>query len=236
MSAELQQISLSGIPIGIILLFIGSLFDQPLIYNLGFIIFLVSLVLIFVQWIVSGGVVELLNWLPFILIFAILLTLGSDLVSRSSETQIFTWPLLIIVLIIIIAFFSMQGGDLSFIVPFLPLIIGIGILGFVGGLIMWGDAIRGLAYGIGALGILVMIIWLRVRGSQKRIPVAGEKTQIIGMIGKTISTVTPNREGRVKLGGAIWKAQSEESIGENEPIEVIGIAENQLILKVKSQR
>ncbi len=235
MSAELQQISLSGIPVGIILLFIGSLLDQPLIYTLGFIIFLVSLVLIFVQWIVSGGVVELLNWFPFILIFAIVLTLGSDFVSQSNETQIFTWPLIIIVLIIIIAFFSSQGGDLSFIAPFLPLIIGVGILGFVGGLIIWGDALRGLAYGIGALGILVMLIWFKVRGSQKRIPVAGEKTQIIGMIGKTISTVTPNQEGRVKLGGAIWKAQSDMPIGENESIKVVGIAENQLILKVEPQ-
>ncbi len=236
MSAELQQISLSGIPIGIILLFIGSLLDQPLIYNLGFIIFLVSLVLIFVQWIVSGGVVELLNWLPFILIFAILLTLSSDFVSQSNETQIFTWPLIIIVLIIIFAFFSSQGGDLSFIAPFLPLIIGVGIIGIVGGIIVWGDAIRGLAYSIGALGILVMLIWLKVRKSQKRIPVAGEKTQIVGMIGKTISTVTPNKEGRVKLGGAIWKAQSDEPIGENESIKVVGIAEKQLLLKVEPQR
>lgn len=243
MAVDPQQVPISGIPIGIFVMFIGSLlgslgfYDLSLgLYNLGFLIFLVSIVIVFIQWIASGGVVELLNWLPIIMILAIILTLSTDIVSQSNETQLFTWPLIIIVLIIILAFFSTQGGDLSFIMPFLPIVIGIGILGIAGGLVLWNDAIRGLAYSIGLLGILIMLIWLRVRGSQQKIPVAGERTNIIGMNGKTISIITPKQEGRVKLGGAIWKAQSDIPINENEAIKVVGIAENQLILKVEPIR
>ncbi|MFX0207454.1 MAG: NfeD family protein [Candidatus Hodarchaeota archaeon] len=236
MTVDPQQVPISGIPIGIFLMFIGSLIDQPFIYNIGFLIFLGSIIIIFVQWLVSGGVVELLNWLPIVMILAVILTLSSDFVSQSEETQIFTWPLIILVLIIIIVFFSTQGGDLSFIMPFLPIVLGIGILGIAGGLILWNDAIRGLAYSIGLLGILIMLIWLRVRGSQQRIPVAGERTHIIGMNGITISVITPNQEGRVKLGSTIWKAQSDIAINENEVIKVVGIAENQLVLKVEPVR
>ncbi|UCG89958.1 MAG: NfeD family protein [Candidatus Heimdallarchaeota archaeon] len=233
MAVDPQQVPISGIPIGIFLMFIGSLFDQPVIYNIGFLIFLGSIVIVFVQWLVSGGVAELLNWLPIIMILAIVLTLSSDFVSRSEETQLFTWPLIIFVLIIIIAFFSTQGGDLSFIMPFLPIVLGIGILGVAGGLVLWNDAIRGLAYSIGFLGILIMLIWFRVRGSQKMIPVAGERTHLIGMNGITISVITPTQEGKVKLGSAIWKAHSDRPINENEAIKVVGIAEDQLILKVE---
>lgn len=233
MAIDPQQVPLSGIPIGIFLMFIGSLLKFPGLYNLGFLIFIFSVVLVFVQWLMSGGAVELLNWLPIILILSIILTLSSDFVSQSDETQVFTWPLIIIVLIIIIAFFSTQGGDLSFIVPFLPVVLGIGLLGFISGLIFWNDPIRGLAYSIGVLGVFIMLIWLRVRGSQQKIPVAGDKTQIIGTNGKTISFVSPNKEGRVKLGGTIWKAQSDIPIDENEAIVVVGISENQLILKIE---
>ncbi|MFX1285186.1 MAG: NfeD family protein [Promethearchaeota archaeon] len=233
MTVDPQQVPISGIPIGIFLMFLGSLLDQPFIYNIGFFIFLGSIIIVFVQWLISGGVVELLNWLPIIMILAIVLTLSSDFVSQSEETQLFTWPLIILVLIIIIAFFSTQGGDLSFIVPFLPIVLGIGILGVAGGLVLWNDAIRGLAYSIGLLGILIMVIWLRVRGSQQRIPVAGERTHLIGMNGMTISVISPTQEGRVKLGSTIWKAQSDRPINENEAVKVVGIAKNQLILKVE---
>ncbi len=236
MAGDPQQVPISGIPIGIFLMFLGSLLDQPFIYNIGFLIFLISIVIVFIQWIASGGVVELLNWLPIIMILAIILTLSTDLVSQSNETQLFTWPLIIIVLIIIFAFFSTQGGDLSFIMPFLPIVLGIGILGIAGGLVLWDDAIRGLAYSIGLLGILIMLIWYRVRGSQQKSPVAGERTHLIGKNGKTISIITPKQEGRVKLGGAIWKAQSDIPINENEAIKVVGIAENKLILKVEPIR
>ncbi|MFX0014621.1 MAG: NfeD family protein [Promethearchaeota archaeon] len=233
MTVDPQQVPLSGIPIGIFLMFIGSLLEFPSLYNLGFLIFIVSVVLVFVQWLASGGAVELLNWLPMIMILAIILTLSSDFVSQSSETQTFTWPLIIIVLIIIISFFSTQGGDLSFIMPFLPILIGICLLGFVSGFFIWNDPIRGLAYSIGVLGILIMVIWLRVRKSQQMTPVAGERTHLIGKNGITISAITPKQEGRIKLGGAIWKAQSDIPIDENETIVVVGIAEDQLILKVK---
>ncbi|MFX0123782.1 MAG: NfeD family protein [Candidatus Hodarchaeota archaeon] len=236
MAVDPQQVPLSGIPVGIFLMFIGSLLEFPVLYNLGFLIFIISVALVFIQWLMSGGAVELLNWLPIIIILAIILTLSSDFVSRSDETQVFTWPLIIIVLIIIIAFFSTQGGDLSFIIPFLPPVIGIGILGFIGGLLIWNDPIRGLAYSIGLLGIFIMLIWLRVRGSQQKIPVAGDKTHLIGKIGKTISLVSPKKEGRVKIGGAIWKAQSDIPIDENEPIVVVGILEDQLILKIEPSR
>jgi membrane protein implicated in regulation of membrane protease activity len=240
MAVDPQQVPISGIPLGIFLMFLGSLLsslgyhDLALgLYNLGFLIFLFSIVMVIIQWIVSGGVVELLNWLPMIMILAIVLTLSSDFVSQSDETRLFTWPLIIIVLIFIFAFFSTQGGDLSFIVPFLPIVLGILILGIVGGLIFLGDAIRGLAYGIGLLGILIMVIWLRVRGSQQQAPVAGERNHLIGMSGRTITIITPNQEGRVKLGGATWKAQSDILINEDEAIRVVGVAENQLILKVE---
>ena len=233
MTVDPEQVPLSGIPIGIFLMFIGSLLEFPALYNIGFLIFILSVVVVFVQWLVSGGAVELLNWLPLIIILAIILTLSSDFVSQSTETQVFTWPLIIIVLIFIIAFFSTQGGDLSFIIPFLPIVLGIGLLGFIGGIIFWNDPVRGLAYSIGLLGIFIMLIWLRVRGSQQKIPVAGDKTHLIGQNGKTISLVSPKAEGRVKVGGAIWKAQSDIPIDENEPIVVVGIAENQLLLKIE---
>lgn len=236
MAVDPQQVPLSGIPIGIFLMFLGSLLGFPELYNLGFIIFIISVILVVVQWLASGGAVELLNWLPIIIILAIVLTLSSDFVSQSNETQIFTWPLIIIVLIFIIAFFSTQGADLSFIIPFLPVVLGIGLLGFISGFLFWNDPIRGLAYSIGVLGIFIMLIWFKVRGSQQKIPVAGDKTHLIGQNGKTISIVSPKTEGRVKVGGAIWKAQSDIPIDENEPIVVVGIAENQLILKIEPLR
>ncbi|MFX0183903.1 MAG: NfeD family protein [Candidatus Hodarchaeota archaeon] len=242
MVVDPQQVPLSGIPIGIFLMFIGSLLGPldiqlaTFIYNIGFLIFLISIIIVFIQWFASGGAVELLNWLPIILILAIVLTLSTDFVSQSSETQTFTWPLIIIVLLVILGFMFTQGGDLSFIMPFLPFLIGVGILGAVLGHVLWEDIFRGLAYSIGFLGIVVMLIWLRVRKSQKIAPVVGEKTSIIGMTGKTISIITPRQEGRVKVGGAIWKAQSDVIIRENEDIEVIGIAENQLVLRVVPHR
>jgi membrane protein implicated in regulation of membrane protease activity len=232
MVTDPQQITISGIGIGIILLFIGSLLNIPLIYDLGFIIFLGSIIITFLQWLTTGGVVEILNYLPFILIFAIIMTLGSDLVSQSEETSFLTLPLIIIVLIIVLGFFGSQGGDLSFIVPFLPVLIGIGLIGIVTGVILWDDPLRGITYAIGVLGILVMLIWLKVRKSQQLIPVAGDRTSIIGRRGKVTAEISPKQEGRVKIGGAIWKAQSEVLIEENETIEVIGISENKLVLQV----
>jgi membrane protein implicated in regulation of membrane protease activity len=237
MTVDPQQVPLSGIPIGLFLMFIGSLLGSVELYNLGFLIFIVSIAIVFVQWLVSGGVAELINWLPIILIISIVLTLGTDLVSQSSDTQTFTWPLVIIVLAVILVFMFSQGGDLSFIVPFLPFLIGIGILGAAGGYLIWdGDVLRGLAYSIGFLGILIMLLWLRVRKSQQLEPVAGEKTSIIGNLGTAISTITPHQEGRVRVGGAIWRAQSDTQFNDNESIKVIGIAENQLILKVQPHR
>jgi membrane protein implicated in regulation of membrane protease activity len=237
MPVDPQQVPLSGIPIGLFLMFIGSLLGSVELYNIGFLIFIVSIAFVFVQWLVSGGVAELINWLPIILILSIVLTLSTDLVSQSSDTQTFTWPLVIIVLIVILVFMFSQGGDLSFIVPFLPFIIGIGILGAVAGHLIWdGDVLRGLAYSIGFLGILIMLLWLRVRKSQQVEPVVGEKTSIIGNVGKTISIITPHQEGRVRVSGAIWRAQADVQINDNESIEVIGIAENQLVLKVQPHR
>lgn len=239
---EPQQIPLSGILIGIFLMFFGSLLVNSDLYNLGFIIVLGSIAIVFVYWLTGGGMVEVFNWLPTILILAIVLTLSSDFVSQSAETQGFTWPLLIIVLIIIIALMGVQGGNLNFIIPFLPLVIGMGILGIVGGQFLWKDdlspeqaAIRGLAYSIGILCILIILTWLKVRGVQKKEPVVGEKNHLIGLNGRTISPITPKQDGRVKLGGAIWKAQSDIPIDEDEPIVVIGIAKDKLILKVKPQ-
>ncbi len=234
MSVDPQQVPLSGIPIGLFLMFIGSLLGSVELYNIGFLIFIVSIAIVFIQWLISGGVAELINWLPIILIISIVLTLSTDLVSQSSDTQTFTWPLVIIALVVILVFMFSQGGDLSFIFPFLPFVIGIGILGAVGGYIIWdGDVFRGLAYSIGFLGIIVMLLWLRVRKSQKLEPVVGEKGSIIGNLGKTISIITPHQEGRVKVGGAIWRAQADVQINVNESIKVIGIVENQLILKVQ---
>ena len=53
---------------------------------------------------------------------------------------------------------TFQGGDLNFLAPFAPVIIGIGLIGWVFGEMFWADPIRGLAYGSGALGIIVMIL------------------------------------------------------------------------------
>jgi membrane protein implicated in regulation of membrane protease activity len=236
MAIDPEQIPLSGIIFGIFLLFLGSLFDIPIVYNLGFLIFILSIIIVFIQWLMSGGAIELLNWIPIIIIFSIILTLSSDLVSQSSSTQTFTWPLVVIVLVIILAFMFVQGSDFSFIMPFLPVLLGLGILGYVGGEILWNDPIRGLAYSIGALGIIIMVIWLKVRKSQQKFPITGEKTSIIGMRGKTISSISPTHEGRVKISGAIWKAHADVKIDENEAVKVVGIAEDQLIVKVERIR
>ncbi len=236
MPLDPQQLPLSGIPIGIFVMFLGSLLGWLDLYNLGFLIFFLSIIIVFIQWLASGGVVELLNWIPLIIIFSIILTLSSDFVSQSSGTQTFTWPLIFIVLVIILGFMFTQGGDISFIMPFLPAIIGIGILGAIGGLVLWGDIIRGLAYSIGVIGLLIMLIWLRVRKSQQLTPVAGDKENIIGKQGRTITFIAPNQEGRVKVNGTIWRAQSDTKIQENIAIEVEGIVENKLVLKVKPQQ
>jgi len=227
-----NQLPFSGISIGLILAFLGSLFDFPFLYNLGFLIFSISIILVFIQWLISGGVVEFLNWLPFILIFSIVLTLASDFVSKSTETKTFTWPFVLVVLLLILAFFSTQGGDLSIIIPFIPVIAGLSIIGYVGGELVWQDPLRGLAYGIGGIGILILLLWIKIRKTQVMKPVIGEKSDIIGKTGKTISYIKPNTEGKVKIGGTIWKAKSRLMIGENEKITVIGISDDSLVLDV----
>ena len=61
MVVEFQQISLSGIIFGIILLFFGSLFGLPDLYLLGFLIFAIGILSIIIQWITTGGIVEILK-------------------------------------------------------------------------------------------------------------------------------------------------------------------------------
>lgn len=231
MPVDPQQLPVSGIPIGIFLMFLGSFLGFVPLYDLGFLIFLGSLALVFVQWITTGGIVEILNWLPLIFILAIVLTLSSDFVSQSPETQVYTWPLILLVLVVIFGFMFAQGGDLSFIMPFLPFLLGIGIIGVVGGEYLWQDAFRGLAYSIGFLGIVIILIWLRVRKVQRMAPIVGDKIHMIGKNGLTLSFISPDAEGRVRVAGVIWKAQSEMKILENEPIQVVGIED--LVLKVE---
>ena len=232
MVTDPQQITISGIGIGIFLLFIGSLLNIPLIYDIGFLLFLGSIIITFIQWFTTGGAIEMLNWLPLILILSIIMTLSSDFVSQSKETNFLTLPLIILVVIIVIGFITTQGGDLSFIVPFLLPVIGIGLISLVVGESLWQDPLRGLTYGIGVLGILIMIIWIKVRKTQQLIPVTGDRTSIVGTQGKVTIEISPKQEGRVRVGGAIWKAESDVFIEEDETIEVIGISENKLVLKV----
>lgn len=234
MIADLQEISLSGIVLGIILLFLGSLLSIPELYSLGFIIFAFGVVVIIIQWITSGGMIELLNWLPIILIFTIISALSSDLVSQSADTQSLTWPLISIILVVILFFMLFQGGDLNFLMPFAPVILGVGALGVVFGLVYFDDWIRGLAYGIGVLGIIILLLWLKVRGSQQLIPVTGELSSIIGEDGIATTDITPNFGGKVKIGTAIWKAISDTFIQENEAIHVIGARREHLTLEVEA--
>ena len=237
MIADLQEISLTGILVGIVLIFLGSLFSIPELYSLGFIIFALGIVVIIIQWIASGGMIELLNWLPIILIFTIISALSSDLVSRTASTQNLTWPLISIILAVIVFFILFQGGDLDFLVPFSPVILGVGILGCIFGFIIFdGDWLRGLAYGIGVLGIIILLLWLKIRGSQQLSPATGELSSIIGESGIAITDVSPNLDGKVKIGTAIWKATSDSFIQENEPIHVIGAKRKQLILKVETRK
>ena len=236
MVVDPQQITISGIGIGILLLFIGSLLNIPLLYDIGFILFLVAIVVTFLQWFTSGGAIEMLNWLPFILIFSIIMGLGSDFVAQSNDTQFLTLPLIIIILFIIIGFLGTQGGDLSFIVPFFPVVIGISLIGIVAGELIWQEPLRGLMYGIGTIGIFVILIWMKVRKSQGKAPVVGDRTYIIGRRGTVASEISPTQEGRVKIGGAIWKDQSDMLLEEDDEIKVVGISENKLILKVTQNK
>ncbi|NHJ00628.1 MAG: hypothetical protein EAX86_00735 [Candidatus Heimdallarchaeota archaeon] len=232
MSTDLQQISISGIPIGLIIIFLGSLLNFPLLYNLGIIIFSFSILILLVQWVATGGFAEFLNWIPMLIIISIIFTLGSDFVSQSDQTQLFTWPFILIVLIIVLTFFSSQGGDFSIIIPFIPVLIGLGLLGIVGGELLWQDPLRGIAYALGFLGITIMLIWMKIRTVQKKEPVTGDKLSIINKSGTAISDISPGKEGRVRIGGAIWKAISDHVIYENMEIIVQDLSETQLTVKV----
>jgi len=235
MIVDYQHISLSGIILGIILLFLGSLLDLPDLYLLGFLVFAVGILTILIQWITTGGIVEILNWIPIILIITIISTLSSDFVSQSTSTQTLTWPLLGIILIVIFIVMVFQGGDLNIIAPFIPVIIGLALIGLVLGEIFWTDPIRGLAYSVGVLGILIMILWLKLRSSQTKAPVTGELSTVIGANGITTISISPQDEGRVKIGSSIWKATSSVYIPEETEIRVIGIRKNRFLLEVEPE-
>jgi len=236
MIIDFQQISLSGIILGIILLFFGSLLGLPDLYHLGFLIFAIGILSIFIQWITTGGIVEILNLLPIILIITIVSTLSSDFVSQSASTQTLTWPLLGIIVIAIFIVMMFQGGDLNFIIPFTPVIIGLILIGLVFGQALWTDPIRGLAYSLGALGILIMILWLKLRSSQAKAPVTGELSTIIDANGITTISISPQNEGRVKIGTSIWKATSSVYIPEETEIRVIGVKKDHLTLEVEIKK
>jgi membrane protein implicated in regulation of membrane protease activity len=236
MIAELQEISISAIILGIIVLFLGSLLDIPELYNIGFLIFALGFIIIITQWIASGGGVELLNWLPIILIFTIVLSLSSDFVSQSNSTQILTWPTVGIILAIILFFILFQGGDFSFIMQFLPVIVGLSLLGLVFGQIVWEDAFRGLVYSMGLLGIAVLVMWINVRKSQQKPPVTGELSTILGQNGVATTEISHTSEGKVKIGTTIWRATSDSIIHEGDPVRVVGTGEKNLILKVRSNK
>jgi membrane protein implicated in regulation of membrane protease activity len=236
MVVEFQQISLSGIIFGIILLFFGSLFGLPDLYLLGFLIFAIGILSIIIQWITTGGIVEVLNWVPIILIITIVSTLSSDFVSQSTSTQTLTWPIMGIILMAIFIVMMFQGGDLNFLVPFTPVIIGLGLIGLVFGELFWTDPVRGLAYSLGALGILIMVLWLKLRSSQVKAPVTGELSTIIGANGITTTEISPQDEGRVKIGTSIWKATSNKYIPEETEIQVIGVRKDRFTLDVETKK
>ncbi len=236
MVIEYQQISLSGIILGIILLFLGSLLGLPDLYVLGFFIFAIGILSIIIQWITTGGIVEILNWIPIILIITIVSTLSSDFVSQSASTQTLTWPVLGIIMIAIFIVMMFQGGDLNFIAPFTPVIIGLGLIGLVFGEVIWIDPVRGLAYSLGALGILIMVLWLKLRSSQMKAPLTGELSTIIGANGIATTNISPQDEGRVKIGTSIWKATSDMYIPEETEIQVIGVRKDRFTLDVKIKR
>ncbi len=236
MTVDFQQISLSGIILGIILLFFGSLLGIPDLYHLGFLIFAIGILSIIIQWITTGGIVEVLNLFPIILIITIVSTLSSDFVSQSASTQTLTWPLLGIIVIAIFIVMMFQGGDLNFIVPFTPVIIGLVLIGLVFGQYLWTDPIRGLAYSFGVLGILIMILWLKLRSSQTKAPVTGELSTIIGANGITTISISPQNEGRVKIGTSIWKASSSLYIPEETEIRVIGVKKDRFTLEVEIKK
>ncbi|PWI49670.1 hypothetical protein CEE45_00645 [Candidatus Heimdallarchaeota archaeon B3_Heim] len=236
MISDLQEISISAILLGVIILFLGSFLDIPDLYNIGFIILALGFILIIIQWIASGGVVEILNWLPIILIFTIVTSLSSDFVSQSSTTQILTWPSVVIVLFVIVFFVLFQGGDLSFLMQFLPVIIGFSLLGLVFGQLLWEDAFRGLAYSVGFLGIAILLLWLNVRKSLQKPPVTGELSTIVGENGVAITNISQQHGGKVKVGTAIWRATSDSYIQEGEIIRVIGTGVKNLVLEVQANK
>ncbi len=233
MISDLQEISISAILLGVILLFSGSFLDIPDLYNIGFIILALGFFLIVIQWIASGGAIEILNWLPIILIFTIITSLSSDFVSQSSTTQILTWPSVAIILIVIVFFVLFQGGDLTFLMQFLPVILGLSLLGLVFGQLIWADAFRGLAYSIGFLGIVILLLWINVRKSQQKPPATGELSTILGEDGIATTDISSVYGGKVKIGTTIWRATSEFNIQEGEMVRVVGTGEKNLVLEVQ---
>ena len=233
MISELQEISISAILIGVILLFLGSFLNFPDLYTIGFFIFALGLLLIVIQWITSGGMIEILNWLPIVLIFTIVASLGSDLVSQSSTTQVLTWPSVGIILVVIVFFILFQGGDLTFLMQFFPVILGLCLLGLVFGQLLWDDAFRGLAYSIGLLGIVILLLWINVRKSQQKPPATGELSTILGESGVATTNISHENGGKVRIGTTIWKANSDSDIQEGEKIRVVGTGKKNLVLEVQ---
>ena len=114
--------------------------------------------------------------------------------------------------------------------------IGLGLIGLVFGEVFWTDPVRGLAYSLGALGILIMVLWLKLKSSQVKAPVTGELSTIIGANGITTTEISPQDEGRVKIGTSIWKATSNKYIPEETEIQVIGVRKDRFTLDVKTKK
>ncbi|MCC4770270.1 nodulation protein NfeD [Methanosarcina sp. DH2] len=80
------------------------------------------------------------------------------------------------------------------------------------------------------LGLFLVFAIYKVAETRKKKPVIGA---IIGDIARTIDPIEPEKRGFVRYRGEYWKARSEEEIGAEEEVEIIGKEMEVLVVKRK---
>ena len=84
-----------------------------------------------------------------------------------------------------------------------------------------------LAVSLTTAAFFIFAVGMALRAQQKKVTTG--KEGIIGEIGLAVTDIEP--EGRVKIHGEYWNAQSNESIKQNEKIKVIDVDGLKLIIK-----
>ena len=104
-------------------------------------------------------------------------------------------------------------------------IVGIGVSLVITAL----PAALGLPFWVQLLvcGVMILIFFLLVRPLVMKIPHSDSKktgtAALMGEEGIVVETITRIEGGRVKVGGEVWKAKSDETIGKDSLVIVTGV-------------